>query len=152
MAAWVHTCRLDARYIFAVGEQAPPFAWPEAVGVTPTQYLPFRLPFLQSAGLVVSMFGVTCYEALYFQTPTLMLSHTDENDWGAFYLGAATDGAVRRLGPLAAQRADTFQHAIRAAWENVGERQRMSLAGAGLLDGRGVERVAEAILELKHSI
>lgn len=120
-----------------------------AYSLTPWgEWMPFSRHLLREAALVVSMFGVTCYETLWYQTPLLMLSHADENDWGAFYLGRASSDAARRLGPLAAHTAATFTEALLATWNSPYGRPYMHTAAAGLMDGQGIARIATAILEL----
>lgn len=113
--------------------------------------MPFVREHLREAALVVTLFGQTCYEALWWQTPTLCLAHTDENSAGARALTLASGGAVRYIGSLDPQHPDhttpaAFCNNIQHAWDI--SRQAQHAASAGLFDGQGVQRVADAILRL----
>ena len=115
---------------------------------TKSYFEPFTRELLREAALVVSLFGVTAYEAIYFQTPTLLLAHTDENRQGAALLEAATP-AVRFCDALSLTHGqERFCLAVQQLWQAEGERYGMHLAASGLIDGRGTERVAEAIMRL----
>ena len=115
---------------------------------------PFARRHLREAALVVTTFGITPYECLYYRTPVLVVGHTDENKAAAETLhaqmtGAATfteDGCLN--GALATLTGEKFTQWMQDYWDCRTERQAMHAASAGLLDGRGVERVADAILHL----
>ncbi len=51
----------------------------------------FDRSWIRRGRLLVTMFGVTCYEALWWQVPQLIYSHTDENRDGALEFQYACD-------------------------------------------------------------
>ena len=66
-------------------------------------------------------------------------------------LEAATDGSVQSLGALARLMRETFCDRLVTLWQDTKERRRMHYASDGLLDGKGAERVARAVLGLKRT-
>ncbi len=112
------------------------------------QTLPFRHDLLFSARLAVVAFGVTAYELVYRRIPTLTAGHsaraTDVSD-----RFAARYGATRSIGDGRTIDRERLVAAVRAALDpsalsEVRQRQ------AGLIDGQGTERVADAIVALSR--
>ena len=103
------------------------------------------------AGLFVSLWGTTVYEALALGTPTLTIARTEAEAEDAARLEAATEGAVQSLGTLAGLMRETLCDRLVALWQDAKKRKRMHYASAGLLDGKGAERVARAVLALGGS-
>jgi len=115
-----------------------------------TMTCPFERNFLRNASLVVGMFGVTAYECLYYQTPMLVMGHTEENVLGAELLAERSHGAIECMRHIDNMRPDVFRDVITAYWETQSERRTMSTAAGMIgLDGKGISRVANAILDLK---
>ncbi len=108
---------------------------------------PFQHEDLRNAALVIGMFGVTCYEAVWYQTPMLCYAHTSENMEGSFQLQRQSFSIFAK-GMMEAETPEAFCRGITLLWEHPSYRPNVSAADAGLMDGRGVERVAEAILGL----
>ena len=99
---------------------------------------------LRHASLVVGMFGQTAYECLWYQTPMLLFGHTAENVEGARWLQEASEEHVTWGGNLLATGRQAFCALVRDTYyANIG---RLTGFGRQWMDGRGVERVAEAIL------
>lgn len=100
---------------------------------------------LRHARLVVGMFGVTGYEALWSQTPMLMFGRTTEDALGACSLEKATHGYHTAGGALWNYTAEGFCKTVEQCYQAtiLPERQAPSF-----IDGRGTQRVAEAILAL----
>ena len=103
------------------------------------------------AGLFVNLWGATVYEALALGTPTLTIARTEAEAEDVARLEAATEGAVQSLGTLAGLMRETLCDRLVGVWQDAGERKRMHYASAGLLDGKGAERVARAVLALGGS-
>ena len=106
---------------------------------------------MAQAGLFVSLWGTAVYEALALGTPTLTIARTEAEAEDAARLEAATEGAVQSLGTLAGLMRETLCDRLVGLWQDAGERKRMHYASAGLLDGKGAERVARAVLALGGS-
>ena len=104
---------------------------------------------LAQSGLFVSLWGTTVYEAMALGTPTLTIARTEDEAEDACRLEAATDGAVQSLGTLAGLMRETLCDRLVALWEDTKERKRMYYASEGLLNGKGAERVARAVLGLR---
>ena len=104
---------------------------------------------MAQAGLFVSLWGTAVYEALALGTPTLTIARTEAEAEDAARLEAATEGAVQSLGTLAGLMRETLCDRLVGVWQDAGERKRMHYASAGLLDGKGAERVAQAVLALR---
>ena len=113
-----------------------------------TSIEPFSLERLRDATLLVTTFGQTCYEALWNQTPALCLARTPEEAAEVQALSARTGGAVRLLGVQRQGEPTHFYDALTTLWRDVATRHQMSAASAGLFDGKGIDRVAEAVLGL----
>lgn len=159
MYAWTDGMQIDAKMLFCFGAQSHgtlrqryDAVGGESLCTSGNRYIvPFHRDYLRQASLVVCMFGVTCYECLSYRTPALILAHTDENVHGAWGLEAASYGAAHALGHMSDHDASSFRSCL-SAWYHVSggiyARQHMHDASAGLMDGHGVQRVAEAILTL----
>ena len=103
---------------------------------------------IAQAGLFVSLWSTTVYEALALGTPTLTIARTAGEAEDAARLEAATDGAVQSLGTLAGLMRETLCDRLVELWQDAKERKRMHYASAGLVDGNGAERVGRAVLGL----
>ena len=110
------------------------------------------ISYIREASVFVSLWGTTVYEALALGTPTLTIARTEAEAEDAARLEAATEGAVQSLGTLAGLMRETLCDRLVALWEDVGERKRMHYASAGLLDGKGAERVARAVLRFTKGV
>ncbi len=122
---------------------------------------PFSRELLQQASMVVSLFGVTPYECLYYQTPILILARTSEDAFdavrltgsarGAIYvIAGSARGATYVIDMMQEQARQRFCSAVASFW-NMAERHEMHRAANGLFDGQGLERVTQAILKLGGS-
>lgn len=110
--------------------------------------MPFARRYLRQAALVVGMFGQTTYECLWYQMPMLSLARNKEDSCCAQRLQHSTRGAVQSGLQFAYHTEKSFCRTVFAYWHDVQERQRMHAASIGLFDGRGTERVADAIMQL----
>ncbi len=116
---------------------------------TSSHVLPFRRSLLRNASLVVGMFGVTPYECLYWQTPMLCMGHTPENEMGAEILAERSRGALECMRTIDQMPDGVFADVIETYWKYTKERQAMHEGAASLaIDGKGIERVADAIMKL----
>ena len=144
MAQWCGAMVMQTAWLFLMSQMSTEFYTMQRWG----QYIPFDREHLRKAALVVSLFGITPYECIYYQTPTLMLAHTAENHIGAALLELATP-AVRYCSALSAAHGQQyFCETIQNLWAWEKGRTAYHHAAAGLIDGLGTERVAEEILRL----
>ena len=93
------------------------------------------------------MFGVTCYEALYYRTPLLMLSREyDSSD--SLQLENISNGACVDMGTIGKMTQQVFCDYLLYYYEHPEERYAMYDASTNLLDGHGVFRAAQAMQAL----
>lgn len=148
MTRALHGMLPASRLVYMVGSQAS--SW-NIHGLHSRDWITgFALSFIQYARLLVSTWGTTVYEALALGTPTLTIARTDSEAEDAARLEAATEGAVQSLGTLSGLMRETLCDRLVALWEDSAQRKHMHYASAGLLDGQGALRVAQAVLTLAH--
>ena len=132
--------------IFCMGSQSVPWSIPP---LSPHVWITgCDISYIREASIFVTLWGMTAYEALALGTPTLTIARTEAEAEDAASLEAATDGAVQSLGTLAGLMRETLCDRLVALWQDTKERKRMHYASAGLVDGKGAERVALAVLAL----
>ncbi len=108
----------------------------------------FDLDYVRHAGLVLTLWGATVYEALACGTPTVTLARTAREAADAQRLQDASAGAVQSWGLLTDVMREDLCARLTALWHDVAQRTAMHHASAGLLDGGGAGRVAAAVLGL----
>ena len=101
-------------------------------------------PHLDAATVVVSAGGVTMLESLLRGRPTVVVP-TAANQSTAVESVRAADAAVVLSG---ADRAGDAADAVIDLLAEPARRTELGRRAAGLIDGRGADRVAEAVLEL----
>ncbi len=151
MYDWTADLEIDAQSCFLIGAKAE---YDRLVTYQlPRQSVSFVAPFtrahLAEASLVVTTFGQTVYEALWYQTPMVCVARIAQEDGDGWNLVKNTCGAIQ-LWPsvFSVHTPDVFCEMLTMLWQDVDRRVRMHTASAGLIDGRGVDRIAEAILAL----
>lgn len=113
------------------------------------QILPYSLEEFLEADIVICTFGVSIYEMIYLQIPTICISHSKENAYGARTLkeryGIIEDiGFVENLNP---------QHlylVIKKLLENKTYYQNIVKKCSNLVDGKGAKRIGEIIVGGKY--
>ena len=148
MYDWTTNLEIDAELCFLIG------AYVEydrlAMKYMSRKNVPLVAPFtrahLAETSLVVTTFGQTMYEALWYQTPCIVLARNDDDDCHTLWLQQQC-AAVYAVGDIRAytNRPEQFCRAIQVAWTS---RTRSAALAAEKLDGRGVARIADAILRL----
>ncbi len=106
------------------------------------QYRPFLRSSLREAALVVTTMGVTVYECLFWHVPVLVVGHTDRHCAAMYGLQPYVACCDMRGKNRAA-----FQAALTGAWQR-DVRMALHAASMGILDGKGVGRVAERIVTI----
>lgn len=148
MYDWTAAVPTEAPLVFLVGAKAPmlnPRVGAPRAGRSVVAS--FDRGWIRSAGYLVTLFGVTCYEALWWQVPQSIFSHTPEHAAAGDRLETVTEGCCVYEGDIADQTAATLDAMLRHAeqcpptpWEGSSR--------SWTLDGRGLERVAARIVAL----
>lgn len=146
MYDWTQTMPSAHLLLFAVGEQADEPAW-RGSRTAPTQIQRFKRSMLREASGIVSMFGQTCYEALWYRTPLFTIGHTEENVEGAAILARKMQYGVLDLRmPIYDMSQNLFLWRLETFFE---WRERFAERMPHVLDGQGIDRIAKAILALE---
>lgn len=162
MLGWTASMVLPGvRLLFCEGTHTTklPVRWR---GETTTHLCRYIVPFtrnkLREASLVVSMFGVTAYECMYYRTPCIVTTNNPQD--ASLYMALAQTiyrSSVNGLAPftpldaLHKMSSGRFNCTIQMHWKNQYYRQGMHDTSAGLIDGQGIARVADAILGLEEA-
>lgn len=109
--------------------------------------IPFSATALRQAGLVVTMIGQVVYECLAYQTPCLVFARESADVPLLEELEKASSGAIIPAGDVMHCTSETFRRLVRHWWRYPWRHQTARTC-ARLLDGRGVQRVADAIVTL----
>jgi spore coat polysaccharide biosynthesis predicted glycosyltransferase SpsG len=122
---------------------------------TVSKYLSYRIgPFdrrkLRESALVVGTFGQTAYECIYWGTPMLCLGHSSDNAAASIELVRASKGAVQTFSSqkISSMDEETFSHFVARGYADKDALMAMHKASKGLIDGKGVHRIATAIMAL----
>jgi spore coat polysaccharide biosynthesis predicted glycosyltransferase SpsG len=153
MYVWTEGLHLDYKMLFCFGAQSHGAlrqryedAGGESLCASGNRYIvPFHRDYLRQASLVVTMFGIAPYECLWYQTPALVFAHTDENAIGAQFLQYASESRLCSGGDIRTTDKSLFCNILGIIY--AATIRQMSVR-ACQFDGRGVQRVAEAILGL----
>ena len=87
--------------------------------------------------------GTTTFEAAAMGLPCVIIQIAENQSLNAVAWGKA--GVALEAGPLAGLTPDILEFHIRRLTDDAGLRRAMSSAGIALVDGRGAERVADAL-------
>ena len=138
-----------ARVDVVIGPFAREPRWSDAARARMTVHrAPDELrPLMLGADLAVSGGGQALYELAATATPTIAMQLAP--DQGLNLQGLAAMGAIRRIpGPDDSGFAGELERALAELGGDVRAREAMGGAGRGLVDGRGTERVAAAVLAM----
>lgn len=137
---------LDRMIVIIIGKSFDDYAMPELARES-RQFAPESLvPFLDGAALCVCATGMTAYEALCAGVPCVLGDISEDHRQTA--LGLQERGVALDVGlwtEFTAERCASAARTMldsRVAWEGASQTAR------ALVDGRGVERVAERICQL----
>ena len=133
--------------IFLVGTQAPMLETrPGTQRLSPTLVTSFDRTWIRHAELVVTLFGVTSYEALWWEVPQVIFTHTAENQLGARQFAAQHPAMAMCRGDIHHETPETVRQTLEVILE-----QGPYVPRPAAFDGLGVQRVAQAICELATS-
>jgi spore coat polysaccharide biosynthesis predicted glycosyltransferase SpsG len=108
---------------------------------------PFVREDLRTGAMVITTMGQTVYETMYWQTPALIVGHTDRHCEAAKTVAQHSTWWMEWCDVRTVKR-DAFCHYLAKCWGATDVRTAMAQSTRGALDGQGVERVAQAIMEL----
>lgn len=108
---------------------------------------PFNYTDLADADLAVNTFGVGTYELIYLGIPTLSIGHADKNARGSALL-AEKYGFTIDLGLFDNLTKRQFLSTLNKAITNPTQLKKMQEKSRGVIDGLGVNRVADLIYHL----
>lgn len=123
--------------------KSEPAVWGEARVVSDP---PDMAQWMLWADIAVTSGGGTIYELAATGTPGIVLSQTHDQERNAAAMEA--EGTVINLGPGAGVRECDIAGTVISLAGDQGRRQAMSRRGREVVDGRGAQRVAEAIWAL----
>ena len=133
--------------IFLVGSQAEMLDTRSGTKrLSPTLVVSFDRVWLRSTELVVTLFGVTSYEALWWEVPQVIFAHTEENKRGARQFAAQMPEMAICRGDIHRDTPERAQQTLKEMLE-----QGPYVPRPAAFDGLGVQRVAQAICELATS-
>jgi spore coat polysaccharide biosynthesis predicted glycosyltransferase SpsG len=106
---------------------------------------PEGLPAIMgSADLAITAAGISSLELACLGVP--MLVYEASPNQASNVAGLVAAGAAINLGSLHAMCAEPLQRALLALAGDESRRRRMAMAGPKLIDGRGADRVAHAVI------
>jgi spore coat polysaccharide biosynthesis predicted glycosyltransferase SpsG len=110
-------------------------------------WLPFDERSLENADIVVCAFGVTTYELIYLNIPTLSYGHTSAHANASKRL-AEKYGCILDIGLIQDMEEEVFSQKMDTLIHNEGNRGSLRLKCENLIDGKGITRVADEIQKL----
>lgn len=128
----------DSRLVMAIQEL------PQARVYQPYDFKNWMPGVMAAADIVICAGGVTSYEAAFMGLPAIIIATADNQVPSAKALHKL--GVAEYLGPLEEVSDEQIRDAVRELLDDPARRRMMSEAGMALVDGKGAERVVEAIL------
>ncbi len=108
--------------------------------------IPYNEKELIDADLAICTFGITTYELLYLGIPVISVSHAESNALGSKTLAQKHHDIIADLGLAENLTSDALITCIKSLIQDADKRIYMAESGKLLVDGRGVSRVAEIII------
>lgn len=106
---------------------------------------PFDEKDLIDADFAISTFGITTYELLYLGIPVISVAHAPRNALGSKTLAERYNNIID-IGLIDDLKEDVLLNSINTLINNPELRNKMSLEGKKLVDGKGVKRVVDLLL------
>jgi UDP-2,4-diacetamido-2,4,6-trideoxy-beta-L-altropyranose hydrolase len=119
----------------------------EFMGVQNLDILPYNLKELAKSEIVISTFGVSTYELLYLGKAIISVAHADINAVGSSILQQRFN-CLLDLGHIENLSANELNNCIMDLFCDSKKRKELEELGPKLIDGNGVKRITEKILEL----
>ena len=109
------------------------------------QILPYSLEEFKKADIVICTFGVSIYEMIYLQIPTICISHSRENARSAKILKERYE-IIENMGFVENLNSQNLYLVIKKLLENKTYYQKIIQKCNDLLDGKGAKRIANVII------
>lgn len=106
--------------------------------------VPYSLEELIKGDIAICTFGVSIYEMIYLQIPTICVSHSKENAYGARILKERY-GVIENMGYIEDVNPQDLHMAINKLLKDKTYRNMVERCG-NLLDGKGARRVGQIIV------
>lgn len=127
------------------------FQWKEELnelqGVHNLNILPYDLKNLAKSEIVISTFGVSTYELLYLGKAVISVAHADINASGSSILEQRFN-CLLDLGHIENLSSKELNNCIIELSRDFKKRKELEDLGPKLIDGNGVKRITEKIIEL----
>ncbi|HBX53538.1 MAG: hypothetical protein A2275_07350 [Bacteroidetes bacterium RIFOXYA12_FULL_35_11] len=113
-------------------------------------FLPFSVDFIKDADIAVCAFGVTLYELVYLNIPTISYGHTLLHAEASKRFAEKYNCTVN-MGLLSMLDCQSFKHTLEILIEDFQKRNDLFIKSKGLIDGNGINRFVENIELLMHA-
>lgn len=127
------------------------FQWKEELtefrGVQNLNIVPYNLKDLAKSEIVISTFGVSTYELLYLGKAIISVAHADINASGSSILDQRFN-CLLDLGNIENLSSEELNNCIIDLFQDFNKRKKLEELGPKLIDGNGVKRITEKIIEL----
>ena len=145
---WLKEMNLKANFLILIGRV---FKYKEELKRTIItlpdnfQILPYSLEEFKKADIVICTFGVSIYEMIYLQIPTICISHSRENAKGAKILKERY-GVIKNMGFVKNIDPQNLYSVIKKLLENKTYYKNIIKKCNNLIDGKGAKRIGEIIV------
>jgi len=155
VARWLAESDISARFVLLVGPDYSHLAelrrWVESRSARfAIVHAPDNVAVLMAeTDVAISGAGSTCWELCFMGIPSLVIILADNQTRIAEGLGAA--GIADNLGWFTTLPPERLRGRLKTLLADPGRREAMSKAGRAIIDGRGAQRVASAMVEMMRT-
>ena len=148
LITWLKEMELEANILILVGQA---FKFHDELGYLvdnlPDNFriIPYSLQELIKGDIIICTFGVSIYEMIYLQIPTICISHSRENAYGARILKERYS-VIEDVGYVKDVNPQSLYVAIARLLTDEGDFKKMVERCGNLIDGEGAKRVGQMIV------
>ena len=151
---WLKEMKLKAKILILIGQAFKYKKELEEININlnlPDNFkvLPYSLDKLKKADIVICTFGVTIYEMIYLQIPTICISHSRENAKSAKILKERYE-IIEDVGFMENVNPEALYPVINNLLENKTHYKNIIKKCNNLIDGKGAKRIGEIIIGGKY--
>ena len=150
---WLKEMKLKANILILIGQAFKYKEELEKIIVNlPDNFriLPYSLKELLKADIVICTFGVSIYEMIYLQIPTICIAHSKENAQGAKILKERYN-VIEDMGFIESLNPQNLHISIKKLLVNKIYYQNISRKCSNIIDGKGAKRIGEIIVGGKYA-
>ncbi len=114
------------------------------------RFSPFSIDIIKEADIAVCAFGVTLYELVYLNIPTISYGHSHLHAEASKRLSEKF-GSTVNIGLLADLDKNTFENTLNSLIRDFKMRNDLFIKSKNLIDGKGINRFVENIELLMHA-